>query len=425
MKRSKVANNLDIMKTYTILIADDNHENIQLIVDVLESSGIQHKIIRAVNGKVLCELALKRCPDLIITDWEMPEMNGIEAITILKNNESTKDIPIIMCTGRMTSSENLKMALDSGAVDYIKKPIDSIELHARVYSMLKLTDSYRTIKEQNIALEQQKEMLLAVNKELSETNKELYSQREELDATLQSLKIAQKQLVQSEKMASIGILAAGIAHEINNPLNFINGGITGIDHYFNENLAEYKPNVEFYINGVNEGVKRAVEIVSGLNHYSRSGEFITEEINIHTLIDNCLLILQNKTKNRIEIIKNYTNSTYRLIGNEGHLHQAMLNILLNSVQSIDDQGTITINTKIENKYIKITVSDSGCGIDEENLSKIFDPFFTTKETGEGTGLGLSITYNILQEHNGSILCESVRGKGTTTIITLPIENALY
>jgi len=137
------------MKTYTILIADDEIANIQVITEAISELGISFKSIKAVNGKILCEMAEKRVPDLIITDWEMPEMNGIEAIKYLKQNEETKDIPVIMCTGIMTTSENLKIAMENGAVDFIKKPIDKIELTARVKSIIKLIDSYSLIKEQN------------------------------------------------------------------------------------------------------------------------------------------------------------------------------------------------------------------------------------------------------------------------------------
>lgn len=265
--------------------------------------------------------------------------------------------------------------------------------------------------------------LQAYNEELKATNEELNNQREELETTLEALKKAQIHLVQSEKMASLGLLASGVAHEINNPLNFIQGGVTGIEHYFEENPDEHKSSVEFFINAIKEGVHRAVEIVSGLNHFSRNGNIISCNVNIHTVINNCLLMLQNKTKERIEIIKDYTETPYTLVGNEGNLHQAMLNVLANAVQSIHDIGTITINTAIKDESIKISVTDTGCGISEENLLRIFDPFFTTMEPGKGTGLGLFITFNIIQEHKGTIEFESELGKGTTVIIKLPINSS--
>lgn len=409
------------MKTYTILIADDNPDNIQLIVDALKCTDLQHKIIRAVNGKILCELAEKRNLDLIITDWEMPEMDGIEAIKILKQNKATKDIPIIMCTGKKTTSENLKMAFESGAVDFIRKPIDSFELQARVFSMLKLNDSYLTIKEQNTVLNQKKSELESFNEELAATNEKIFNQKQEIDATLNSLKETQRQLVQSEKMASIGLLAAGITHEINNPLNYIQGSIEIIENYFDENLKDHKPNIEFFINGIREGVKRATDIISGLNHFSRTGNFISDKIDIHIIIDNCLLLLHHEIVNKITIVKNYTNNPFTIIGNEGNLHQAIFNIIANAEQSIEGKGTININTKVENSFVVIKIEDSGSGISQENILKIFDPFFTTKALGKGTGLGLSTTYNIIQEHQGTIEIESQLGKGTTAIVKLPIN----
>jgi len=132
-------------------------------------------------------------------------------------------------------------------------------------------------------------------------------------------------------------------------------------------------------------------------------------------------MLQSETKNRIEIQKAYTDKEYTVIGNEGKLHQVIINILSNAVQAIESKGEISIQTKLTKHYFILSVSDSGCGIVKENLSKIFDPFFTTKDAGEGTGLGLSITYNILEEHNGTIDVESTVGKGTNIIVKLPLS----
>lgn len=176
------------MKTYTILIADDEIENLQIIEEALLETDFKHRLIMVVNGKIMVEFAEKRVPDLIITDWEMPEMNGIEAIRELKKKESTKDIPIIMCTGIMTSSANLETALTSGAIDYIRKPIDKIELVARVSSMLKLADSFKAVKEQNVILKQQKDEIqkqqeVIIKQETDEIKRLLKRKKNELKNT--------------------------------------------------------------------------------------------------------------------------------------------------------------------------------------------------------------------------------------------------
>ena len=144
------------MEKYKILVVDDNADNANRIIEFLDDTDKSFTFFQALNGKIACSIAEKKLPDLIITDWDMPVMDGIMLIKHLKAIESTKDIPIIMCTGVMTKTENLKTALDAGAIDYIRKPVEKLKLIARVHSMLKLSDSMKKIKEQNIALFQQK-----------------------------------------------------------------------------------------------------------------------------------------------------------------------------------------------------------------------------------------------------------------------------
>jgi len=222
-------------------------------------------------------------------------------------------------------------------------------------------------------------------------------------------------------MASLGVLAAGIAHEINNPLNFIQGGVAGIKEYFKSKPIDHESNIDFYLNAISEGVENASQIVSGLNHFSRAKVPPSDKIDIHKLIDTCLIIIGNITNYKIDIIKNFSDKPYSLSGNEGQLHQVILSILLNSVQSIDKEGSIIITTEIENNEIIVSIKDTGCGIKEEYLSKIFDPFFTTKDPGKGPGLGLSTAYIIIQEHQGTIDIQSQLGMGTTARIKLPIN----
>ncbi|KAB2872067.1 MAG: tetratricopeptide repeat protein [Bacteroidales bacterium] len=281
----------------------------------------------------------------------------------------------------------------------------------------------RDKKKLNISLNERTYELEALNEEFQAANEELNTQRDNLEETVNILKSTQNKLIQSEKMASIGILAAGVAHEINNPLNFIHGGIAGIKSYFNSNSKSHNADIEFYVNAISEGVERASTIVDGLNHFSRDENYKSNDVDLHRIIDTCSLMLNSLTLDRIELVKDLTNTPFRIYGNEGKLHQAIMNVMLNAVQAIDGRGAITIKTQIINSSIRLEIKDTGCGINQEILSKVFDPFFTTKEIGQGTGLGLSITYNIIQEHNGSIDVESLLGHGTNVKIEIPLEKA--
>jgi PAS domain S-box-containing protein len=265
------------------------------------------------------------------------------------------------------------------------------------------------------------EELAATNEELNATNEELFRQREELQVALDKLNDAQNQLIQSEKMASLGVLSAGIAHEINNPLNFIHGGILAIENYFIDNLENHFSDIKPLINAVNIGVERATKIVTSLSHYSRRDDLKYTECDLHSIIDNCIIMLQNHLKNKVEITREYTGKPYQIFSNEGKLHQAFLNIIANAEQAIDDKGIITINTDIIGNFMVLKITDNGHGISNENMNKIFDPFFTTKSPGRGTGLGLSITYNIIQENNGTIEYQSQEKNGTSVIIKLPVN----
>ncbi len=270
-----------------------------------------------------------------------------------------------------------------------------------------------------ILVKERTEELEAVNEELSAANEELYSQREKLIAALNDLKNAQQSLVQSEKMASLGLLAAGVAHEINNPLNFIQGGITAIESFINENFLIHSRELQPLIEAIKEGVKRSAQIVRSLNQYSRTDYTKHTDVHVHQIIENCLVLLGNHYRDRIEIKRHYCECSDTIYCNEGQIHQAFMNILVNAIQAIAGEGTITISTEVHNNNHITVIEDTGCGIEPDSLKRIFDPFFTTKEPGVGTGLGLSITFNIIRDHKGTINIESEPGKGTRVTVTLP------
>ncbi len=280
-------------------------------------------------------------------------------------------------------------------------------------------DKYRNHLE--ILVKERTEELEATNEELSAANNELISQREELETILNKLQTTQKQLIQSEKMASLGVLAAGIAHELNNPLNFIKGGADALNILISTHY-EYNAEIQSLIDVVHEGVKRAGKIVSGLNHYSRRNDKAFVEIDVHKIIENCLLMLQNQIKNNITVENAFTEEPFVLKCNEGKIHQAILNLLTNAVHAIDGKGKIIIKTSRTATDLQIDITDTGCGIPRKNLSKILDPFFTTKDPGKGTGLGLFITHNIVEEHGGSMHFESQVGVGTQVQLSFPVKH---
>ncbi len=241
---------------------------------------------------------------------------------------------------------------------------------------------------------------------LNQKNRALRTSYLELQATSQKL-------IESEKMASLGVMSAGVAHEINNPLNFIKGGVEVLSRQLSQ-ANDIKP----YVQAINEGVSRASSIVSSLAHFSRATPSMEEVCDLHEVLDNCLIMLNHRLKYKVEVIKKYDEQgNVKIIGNEGKLHQAILNILSNAEQSIEERGTITISSYTESDMIRLTITDTGCGIAPEDMSKIRDPFFTTKIPGEGTGLGLSITYKVIEEHHGNISVESELGVGTSFHVT--------
>ncbi|MGE4289236.1 MAG: PAS domain-containing protein [Salinivirgaceae bacterium] len=302
------------------------------------------------------------------------------------------------------------------------------------------------VHERTNELMQSNEELNSANEELMVINEKLANQKQELEQTLERLKKTQSQLIQSEKMASLGVLIAGIAHEINNPINFISCGIDGIKIYLEQindciddciskqkmnsqvkeaqltktSADEIRQTLNTLIEGMELGVSRTVSIVNGLRSFSRSDETNIQQFDLHPLIDNTLLILYNQYKNRIEIQKQYGDIP-KLNGFPGQISQVVMNLIINAIQAIPAQGTITISTKTKGEKVQLTVQDTGTGIPENIRNLIFDPFFTTKEAGKGTGLGLSISYNIIKEHKGVIKVESEPNQGTRFIVELPVN----
>ncbi len=275
-----------------------------------------------------------------------------------------------------------------------------------------------------------------------------------LEVALSKLKAAQAKLVQAEKMASLGELTAGIAHEINNPINFVYAGVDGLkssleglievlDKYdelenyeeldkakallhdikslkHNLYFDETKRNVFEVVNAIKEGAHRTSEIVNGLRNFSRLDEGEMKEANIHVGLENTLVLLTPKLKEKsIEVSRHYDDLMPEINCYPGQLNQVFMNILSNAIEAVALSGKITIVTRNHDDNIVISIRDDGRGIPKSQLDRIFEPFYTTKDLGHGTGLGLSISFGIIQKHQGTIEVKSKPGSGSAFIINIP------
>lgn len=288
-----------------------------------------------------------------------------------------------------------------------------------------------------------------------ELTEELRQKNKDLEKTLQKVGAMQQSLIVSEKMASIGQLTAGIAHEINNPLAFVSSNINRFGEYFSDlqtiadqwrsvselpsmsedHVREYQQAILMeakidlpFINedfpqllmSTKEGVDRIKKIVEQLRGFTHMADTLFTRADINEALENTITIAWNELKYRTTIRRDF-GSLPLVECNVGEMKQVFVNLLVNAAQAIEQSGTITITTALCDRSVIIQFADSGCGIHSDHLKRIFDPFFTTKPVGKGTGLGLWITSTIIERHNGTISVESIEGKGTTFTLTIPIE----
>lgn len=406
-----------------ILVVDDEEIVRRFHIDCLSQ---RYKCFEAASAEKALEILEDEDISLVITDWVMPGMSGT---TLLRRVVSDfPNIPVVMVTG-VDHPERALDAMRFGAFDYLLKPSQPDSLDFTVERALKH-------RELMIKAEQYKA-------DLEIRNAELARQKTELER-LQTL------IVQTEKMASVGQLTAGIAHELNNPLGYISGNLQILDQYFQdirkllalyEESADSKPNAAriekfkekiYYkemlenigsvISDCADGTDRVAELVENLRVFSKldQPEFTKTDINrdIHAAVK---LLGRFFEKENVKLVLDYGNVP-KIDAYPAHLNQVWMNLLLNAAQAVQEKGgEVSIATSVFDEFVIVKISDTGSGIVPENLHRVFEPFFTTKPIGQGTGLGLSTAYGIVEEHCGTIGVTSDLGKKTVFTVRLPIE----
>lgn len=388
-----------------VLIVDDDATNLDVLVQILSPL---YSVRIARTGSLALNIAAGNPePDLILLDIGLYDMDGYAVLDQLKNSAATKDIPVIFVTGRDTV-EDEELGFGRGAVDYITKPVRPPVVLARVHLHLSLRKAQRELSEQNVRLE---EALITRTAELEQ---------------------AQRQTMQAEKMAAIGLLAGGIAHDFNNILAPIIGYTQMALEDIKDNDRLLRPLQQVYKAG-----QRAADLVSQILIFARKTEYEKKPVRVSLIIKEALQLLRASLPSTIEIKTHVTSEAAEgaILGEPTKIHQILMNICTNAAHAMKEKGgllkvilaTDTIDAELaRNQHaesgscLRLSIADTGHGMTPEIREKIFEPYYTTKEQGEGTGLGLAVVYGIVQSLKGCIVVESEPEIGTTFHVLLPL-----
>ena len=415
-----------------VYLPDERDRRI-LIVD--DEQMLRSLFSMQLSGSYLCDTAAnyneavsllgRQTYSLVITDLIMPGLGGIELMREV--HARFPDTAVIIVSG-VDRPQRVLDALRLGAYDYLMKPFDGEALELSVERALERRALLRDARRYERDLERR-------NSELHETN-----------ARLERL---QAQIVQSEKMASLGQLAAGIAHELNNPSGFIYGNmqmlsecVLGLERLlsFYEGvrlapdegaaLRALKDEVDYehtlsdlhsIIIDCREGAERIRDVVQNLRTFSRLDEAEFKKVDIHDGLESTLRLLSRFFSSGAVTLRREYGRLPPVDCYAGQLNQVWMNLLANAAHAVKCGGVVSVSTESRGDSVIVRVRDTGCGIAPENLPRIFDPFFTTKPVGEGTGLGLSVTYGIIERHGGAIEVDSRLGEGTVFTVTIPVD----
>jgi len=378
----------------TILVADDEPDMLRFLKSQLAD---QYHVLEAVDGQQAIEKAGQFLPDLILLDMMMPEKDGLQACREIRERTSTQSIPVVLLTAR--ADEETKMAaLSAGASDFLTKPFSTTELHVRLKNLV----------------------------ESHQYQGKLSKQKQVLETTIEQLKETETQLVQTEKLASLGRMSAGIIHEINNPLNFATTGLYTLRNKVKYIAPEERQEYQEILKDVEDGVSRVKNIVSDLRMFTHPETESRDQVEITEVLAASLRFLSNEWRNKVQIEQKLAENQ-TVWANKNKLIHVLTNLLQNSLDALkgktfeNEKPTIWIEGRTEADRSFLVVRDNGTGIDKEHLDKIFDPFYTTKDVGEGMGLGLAICYRIVQDCDGRIQVRTEPGKFCEFTLEFPAK----
>jgi len=382
-----------------ILITDDEEVILELSTLLLRKRGFE--VLTAQNGERCLELVAQENPALVILDYMMPVMNGMEALRQIRRNYP--DTYVIMFTGK--GSEEVAVELmKAGAADYIQKPFSNQNLHDRIDSVLAI----RQVEIENRELLREREFL---QREIEEWNRELEQRVLEKSRELEN---AHREIIQAEKLAALGHISAGMAHEIRNPLNSINlfaqilSSAAGLDE---ENRD--------YVVKITQEVERIDNILRQMLASSKGEQKIQNRIDLTRVIDKVLADYRVQiVAQKVEVVFNVDAQAPMIEADPLEIEQIFTNLIGNALYEMTEGGTLGVSLTSNAEKLLIRISDTGRGIPAENLSRIFDPFFTTKE--KGTGFGLSVVLRIVNGCGGKISADSRPDEGARFQIELPL-----
>lgn len=401
---------MDAERTRRILIADDDQYTSEWCKSLLERNG--YEVVTVPNGEIALSRAMAEPFDLLVLDMVLPGVDGLGVLARLRADTFTRTLPVVVVTG-LTDRRPLTAAFEKGVDDYLFKPFVATEMLVRIKSIL----DKRSLEEQ------------------------LVRSNIDLRHALQNLQQKEAHLIQTAKLAAIGTLAAGVAHELNQPLMVVRGTV----QMLLQDLAKENP-VRADISAVEVQTTRMMKIINHLTDFSRQSGKDLARIDVNSVIEDAFTFIGQQLASRsVKVDLHLDKRVPPIKANRTQIEQVFLNILLNARDALEGcpSRSLTVRTShlndparvraemsrlsnhknhnSRNGYVVAGFKDNGPGINQSNINRIFDPFFTTKPPGKGTGLGLSVSYNIVQEHGGWIAVHSTEDSGTTFDVYLPAD----